>query len=332
MLTNIIIFTDEIGDIDIALEDVCSTEIAYAYNFSVWSKHYQQMKTEVPFDEMHTSPSPLTISLPTHGKYSLTASTLDHLRSCSDLVATVAALVSQDSEDIIQNELQEDHFPVKTPETDKDQCQLFENNDSHCYVGLRQFKYQKLQVNYPIIQRHFYSQILPLAACFDRNILYSANMLWDLTSRRIPSYLQASVLSGSADPLYQEVLQATVCWLTDQQNWQELVSLLGNVPALSLHTNPCWSKVKDLIFRCAGLSLKSNTSWQYLIKIEDFTFRMRTVLGHLHLWNPTICINLLKISLSTLEDSDLKSLARRRLFEIQVFEKVWCNRIFFCEK
>lgn len=255
-------------------------------------------------------------------------------------MSTLCALVSVDECDDLQNELQENYFPAKTPDVEKEEGDLFVSAGQ----GLRQFKYQCLQQKYPILQRHTLRQILALLVNHDASVLNSANIQWELTRRNMPDDIRTCALSAPSGGLYRRLLWSVVSELTHISKWREVIELLANCPSSATELDPDWQVLKDHVLCCAGLAAEvdektssefgdatavtTSGNWIFLLQIKDKELRIRTILGNLRRWSVRTCVGLLKACQSwELDNGDLTGALKQRLRELDIFQKV-CNKLF----
>ena len=265
-------------------------------------------------------------------KHKLNHSTLDFLKDKSELVATVTSLVAEVSTDSIANELMEEHYPVKTPEEEKQHEDLTKFEKAKRDKDMGYFKYQKLLRDYPALQRCMMLDREPLISACVQDFGSSDDLLWEMCHLSCASEYRASLLLPTTGPHYQHLLLSVIAQLIDRLKWGAAIDLLNKVPCRSFRDRQKWADTRDYVLCCAinaSPFILSTTEVLYVpsmvAQIEDLSLRRRVVLSNLQHWEVKDAIALLRLCCRFGDQNTADELTKAvhiRLHQMKVYEQV----------
>ncbi|XP_030337826.1 zinc finger FYVE domain-containing protein 26 isoform X4 [Strigops habroptila] len=227
--------------------------------------------------------------------HTLTASSLDFLKSQSKLMATVACLSASNIQKIPKSSLSWMEFRGK-----REVPLGLEQISRECETLLKEF---------PILERFLLTMFEPLQNRQEEGsslaTVFSGKTYISLVLLGLHSNTAVKVLMG----VFQQALAA--------KNWDRALKVLDRYSQdMEELVN-----VKDAVLSCA--TAEDKDGWQYLFPVKNATLRSRLALRYLDKWPLDACLEILAYCISDLGIADeLKASLQSRKKELQVYEKI----------
>ncbi|XP_071600514.1 zinc finger FYVE domain-containing protein 26 isoform X3 [Heliangelus exortis] len=228
-------------------------------------------------------------------QHTLTASSLDFLKSQSKLMATVACLSASNMQKITKSSLSWMEFRGK-----REVPLGLEQISRECEALLKEF---------PILERFLLAMFEPLQNQREEGAslatVFSGKKYISLVLLGLHSSTSVKVLMG----VFEQALAA--------KDWDRAVKVLD------LYSQDLEEvvKVKDAVLSCAAAEDKDG--WQYLFQVKNATLRSRLALRCLDKWPLEACLEILAYCISDLViTSELKASLQSRKKELQVYQKI----------
>ncbi|XP_062609221.1 zinc finger FYVE domain-containing protein 26-like [Saccostrea cucullata] len=183
-----------------------------------------------------------------HMKYQLTPLTLEYIKDESPLVATLVSLVCMDELDDIEEHLNVDHFTGSLRSRSSSEMSL---------VDIKSYRYQRLTRDYPILNGHILSYVIPVAGAEDPEILGSADPILKFISNNISDSVKVCMLNLHTSKEFQSVLMKLLEDLTKEGKWLAVISLLEGIPIIVTRQRPQLCVLHDFALACCVTELVS---------------------------------------------------------------------------
>ncbi|KAM6393849.1 zinc finger FYVE domain-containing protein 26 isoform 1-T1 [Pluvialis apricaria] len=228
-------------------------------------------------------------------QHTLTASSLDFLKSQSKLMATVACLSASNIQKIPKSSLSWIEFRGK-----REVPLGLEQISKECEALLKEF---------PILERFLLTMFEPLQHHQEEGsslaTVFSGKIYISLVLLGLHSTTAVNVLMG----VFEQALTA--------KDWDRALKVLDlyswDVEELV--------NVKDAVLSCAAAEDKDG--WQYLFPVKNATLRSRLALRYLDKWPLDACLEILAYCISEFGITDeLKASLQSRKKELQVYQKI----------
>uniref|UniRef100_A0A8C9NG12 Zinc finger FYVE domain-containing protein 26 n=1 Tax=Serinus canaria TaxID=9135 RepID=A0A8C9NG12_SERCA len=227
-------------------------------------------------------------------QHTLTASSLDFLKSQSKLMATVACLSASNIQKIHKSSLSWMEFRGK-----REVPLGLEQISRECEALLKEF---------PILERFLLAMFDPLGNQEEGSSLaavFSGKAYMSLVLLGLHSTTAVKVLTG----VFEQALAA--------KDWDRALKVLD----LYCQDVEEVVSVKDAVLSCAAAEDKDG--WQYLFPVENAVLRSRLALRCLDKWPLDACLEILAFCISDLGiPHELKANLQSRKKELQVYQKI----------
>uniref|UniRef100_A0A8B9G178 Zinc finger FYVE domain-containing protein 26 n=1 Tax=Amazona collaria TaxID=241587 RepID=A0A8B9G178_9PSIT len=228
-------------------------------------------------------------------QHTLTASSLDFLKSQSKLMATVACLSASNIQKIPKSSLSWMEFRGK-----REVPLGLEQISRECETLLKEF---------PILEQFLLTMFEPLQNQQEEGsslaTIFSGKMYISLVLLGLHSTTAVKVLMG----VFKQALAA--------KNWDRALKVLD----LYSRDMEELVSVKDAVLSCA--TAEDKDGWQYLFSVKNATLRSRLALRCLDKWPLDACLEILAYCISDLGIADeLKAILQSRKKELQVYQKI----------
>ncbi|KAM4666763.1 zinc finger FYVE domain-containing protein 26 isoform 6-T6 [Amazona ochrocephala] len=228
-------------------------------------------------------------------QHTLTASSLDFLKSQSKLMATVACLSASNIQKIPKSSLSWMEFRGK-----REVPLGLEQISRECETLLKEF---------PILEQFLLTMFEPL-----QNQQEEGSSLATIFSGK--TYLSL-VLLGLHSTTAVKVLMGVFKQALAAKNWDRALKVLD----LYSRDMEELVSVKDAVLSCA--TAEDKDGWQYLFSVKNATLRSRLALRCLDKWPLDACLEILAYCISDLGIADeLKAILQSRKKELQVYQKI----------
>ncbi|KAM9554770.1 zinc finger FYVE domain-containing protein 26 isoform 2-T2 [Guaruba guarouba] len=228
-------------------------------------------------------------------QHTLTASSLDFLKSQSKLMATVACLSASNIQKIPKSSLSWMEFRGK-----REVPLGLEQISRECETLLKEF---------PILERFLLTMFEPLQNQQEEGsslaTIFSGKTYISLVLLGLHSTTAVKILMGA----FKQALAA--------KNWKRALKVLD------LYSQDVEElvNVKDAVLSCA--TAEDKDGWQYLFSVKNATLRSRLALRCLDKWPLDACLEILAYCISDLGIADeLKAILQSRKKELQVYQKI----------
>ncbi|XP_064514413.1 zinc finger FYVE domain-containing protein 26 isoform X4 [Pseudopipra pipra] len=227
-------------------------------------------------------------------QHTLTASSLDFLKSQSKLMATVACLSASNIQKIHKSSLSWMEFRGK-----REVPLGLEQISKECEALLKQF---------PILERFFFAMIEPLQNQEEGNSLATV-----FSGKIYISLVLLGLHSTTAVKVLAEVFEQTLA----AKDWDRALKVLD----LYCQDVEEVVNVKDAVLSCAAAEDKDG--WQYLFPVKNAVLRSRLALRCLEKWPLDACLEILAYCISDQGvTNELKASLQSRKKELQVYQKI----------
>uniref|UniRef100_A0A8C5SZE2 Zinc finger FYVE-type containing 26 n=1 Tax=Laticauda laticaudata TaxID=8630 RepID=A0A8C5SZE2_LATLA len=248
----------------------------------------------------NTSNNPLS-SLPDLNQHSLTASTLNFLKSQSKLIATVACLTALKVQKPPKQSLSWIEFRGK-----REVPLSMDQISKECEILLKDF---------PFLETFLLTMIDPLQDPQDKGISLASELCGQ-------SYITLLFLGLHSSMAVEELMETFEQALT-AKDWPRALKILD------LYSQDMQEliTVRDAILSCA--TADGEDGWQYVFPVRDAVLRSRLALRCLDRWPLEACLEILAYCACDPEvTEELKFDLQSKIKELQVYQKVWRHRIW----
>lgn len=174
----------------------------------------------------------------------LTPVTLDYVRETSGLVATLLTLLCSDELDDIETQFTDNYFQANSP------LPRHRASSDISVVDIRSYRYHRLVDDFPILQRHLLTYIIPLAGADNPEISHSGEPILKFVTNIIDEDVKMCLFSLHDSFQFLDVLHKMVCRLMAKRQWQALVPVLRSIPEVVISTYPHLQLLHDFIISC----------------------------------------------------------------------------------
>ncbi|XP_054017590.1 zinc finger FYVE domain-containing protein 26 [Dryobates pubescens] len=254
---------------------------------------------EIPLHNSSVTPEDISAQAPSPvndlSQHTLTASSLDFLKSQSKLMATVACLSASNIQKVPKSSLSWMEFRGK-----REVPLSLEQISKECEALLKEF---------PILERFLLSMFEPL-----QNQQEEGSSLATVFSGK--TYI-ALVLLGLHSTTAVKILMGVFEQALAAKDWDRALNILD----LYSQDMEELISVKDAVLSCAAAEDKSG--WQYLFQMKNATLRSQLALRCLDRWPLDACLEILAYCISDLGITDeLKASLQSMKKELQVYQKI----------
>ena len=173
----------------------------------------------------------------------LTPVTLDYVRETSALVATLLTLLCSDELDDIESQFSDDHFQANSLPRHRASSDI-------SVVDIRSYRYHRLVDDFPILQRHLLTYIIPLAGADNPEISHSGEPILKFVTNVIDEDVKMCLFSLHNSLQFLEVLHTMTSRLITKRHWQGLIPVLRSIPEAVMGTYPHLQLLHDFIISC----------------------------------------------------------------------------------
>uniref|UniRef100_A0A8C6XPT5 Zinc finger FYVE domain-containing protein 26 n=1 Tax=Naja naja TaxID=35670 RepID=A0A8C6XPT5_NAJNA len=242
----------------------------------------------------NTSNNPLS-SLPDLNQHSLTASTLNFLKSQSKLIATIACLTALKAQKPLKQSLSWIEFRGK-----REAPLSMDQISKECEILLKDF---------PFLEAFLLTMIEPLQDPQDKGISLASELCGQ-------PYITLLFL-GLHSSMAVEVLMETFEQALTAKDWPRALKIL-DFYSQDMHE---LITVRDAVLSCA--TADGEDGWQYVFPVRDAVLRSRLALRCLDRWPLEACLEILAYCACDPEvTGELKFDLQSKIKELQVYQKI----------
>ncbi|KAK7103379.1 hypothetical protein V1264_018289 [Littorina saxatilis] len=187
----------------------------------------------------------VSVSMARPASYQLTPVTLDYVRETSGLVATLLTLLCSDELDDLETQFTDDHFQTSSLPRSRASSDI-------SLVDIRSYRYHRLVDDFPILQRHLLTYIIPLAGADNLEISHSAEPILKFVTNVIDEDVKVCLFSLHDSFQFLEMLHMMSSRLTAKRQWQALIPVLRSIPEVVVDTYPHLKLLHDFVVSCWG--------------------------------------------------------------------------------
>ena len=173
----------------------------------------------------------------------LTPVTLDYVRETSALVATLLTLLCSDELDNIETQFTDDYFQASSLPHHRTSSDI-------SVVDIRSYRYHRLVDDFPILQRHLLTYIIPLAGADNPEISHSGEPILKFVTNIIDEDVKMCLFSLHDSFQFLDVLHKMASRLMAKRQWQALVPVLRSIPEVVTNTYPHLQLLHDFVISC----------------------------------------------------------------------------------
>ncbi|XP_076441937.1 uncharacterized protein LOC143280973 isoform X2 [Babylonia areolata] len=183
------------------------------------------------------------VSMAEPASYQLTPVTLDYVRETSGLVATLLTLLCSDELDDNETHFTEDHFPATSIPRHRASSDI-------SVVDIRSYRYHCLVDDFPILQRHLLTYIVPLAGADNPEISRSGDPVLKFVTNVIDEDVKVCMFSLHDSLQFLDMLHTMTSRLMAKRYWQRLIPVLRSIPEVVMETYPHLQLLHDFVVSC----------------------------------------------------------------------------------
>lgn len=183
------------------------------------------------------------VSMAEPASYQLTPVTLDYVRETSGLVATLLTLLCSDELDDNETHFIDDHFPSSSLPRHRASSDI-------SVVDIRSYRYHRLVDDFPILQRHLLTYIVPLAGADNPEISGSRDPVLKFVTNVIDEDVKVCLFSLHNSLQFLDMLHTMTSRLMGKRHWQGLIPVLRSIPEVVMDTYSHLQLLHDFVVSC----------------------------------------------------------------------------------